>query len=362
MTRHVRLAAQLGLLALVVVALTFGTPTAARAQATSGVYFDNAPNGVDAALFAGTATWEIPILVPPGTAGAQPDIVLRYDSGTVDLRGNRDQAQPTGLGWTLDVGGYILRDDKNTLSTGDDTFTLVFGGARYTLVFVDASSRTYHTKDETFWRIQYEPSGSGDDWTLTTRTGVRYRFGSNPDSRAYALNANRSGLIAYQYLLSEKTLPNGPTVRYAYYKQSVAASGHTYDQAVYPDTITYSYATAASTMPVGGVTRQVRFLREDRLDYTDMTASAGESFHQRSRIRDIEVLVDTRLVRKYVLAYDYSIDRDTAYSWGGGVAGDLTLKSVTQWGEAAGASLLRRPDDVSDSARQGQLNKALGLA
>src|SRR2546430_17696694 len=59
-------------------------------------------------LFTGAATAQIPIAVPSGTAGTAPQIVLRYNSGTVDELGPLDQGQGTGLGWTLDIGGLSL--------------------------------------------------------------------------------------------------------------------------------------------------------------------------------------------------------------------------------------------------------------
>lgn len=345
---------------LIAVGIAIGAPDkAAEAQPIPSAFVDVGPERLRSDRFAGTATLEVPIVVPPGTAGAEPEIVLRYDSATVDLRGNRDQAQPTGLGWTLSSGGYIFRDDKRTLSTGDDTFVLIFRGVRHTLVLVNSGDRIYHTKDETFWRIQYQPSGSGDEWTLTTETGVRYRFGSSDNSRAYALNADGTGLITYKYLLSEHSTPNGPTVRYVYFKQSAGANGFTYDQAVYPDTITYSYATPESTTPVGGTTRQVKFvLEQSRRDYT---ASAGQSFHERYLIRSVEVTVGTALVRKYVFEYDYSIDRDTSYTWGGGATGDLTLKSITQYG-ADGLSALPALRFQYSSSRLSRFDNGIGGA
>ena len=81
-----------------------------------------------------------------------PKIVLRYNSAVVDQVGS-DQAEWTGLGWALDVGGFILRDTKGTTDPNDDTFKLVFGGVSYDLVLIDAGQKIYHTKDETFWKV-----------------------------------------------------------------------------------------------------------------------------------------------------------------------------------------------------------------
>src|SRR5207247_9734850 len=60
-------------------------------------------NAFQTDLFTGASTAEIAIVTPPGAGGVGPKIVLGYHSSTVDERGARDQAQGTGLGWTLAV-------------------------------------------------------------------------------------------------------------------------------------------------------------------------------------------------------------------------------------------------------------------
>src|SRR5437016_5020630 len=118
-------------------------------------------------LFTGTSTLQIPIAVPSGAASVAPRIALRYSSGAVDELQPWEQGGFAGLGWTLDTGGFILRDTKNTTTTTDDTFKLVLDGAGYDLVLIDAAQNIYHTADETFVKLQY--TSSGDYWTLTTK-------------------------------------------------------------------------------------------------------------------------------------------------------------------------------------------------
>ncbi len=306
-------------------------------------------------LFTGAATAQIPIGVPLGAGGTAPRIVLRYNSSTVDELGAREQAPWTGLGWTLDVGGFVLRDTKQTTSPSDDTFKLVFGDVHLDLVRIDTAQNIYHTKDETFLKIQY--NAQSDSWTLTTKDGVRHRFGFNPDSKAIALGQDLLTTMTWKYLLDEVATPSGVAVRYAYAKQtaSAAITGRTYDQAVYPQTVTWSHAGSTLVGPA----REVRFLRSPRSDWTDTTASTHVSFHERDRLDAIEVWVGAQLVHRYSLGFDYSIDRDPGHAWGGGVAGDLTLRSIAVVG-ADGVSALPSQTFTYSGAQLASASNGLG--
>jgi RHS repeat-associated protein len=286
-------------------------------------------------LFTGAATGEIPIKLPPGAGGTAPRVALRYHSSTVDELRPREPGQGTGLGWTLDVGGFVLRDTKLTTSPDDDSFKLVFGGVSYDLVLIDAGQNLYHTTDETFLRLQYHRQG--DSWTLTTKDGTVHRFGFNAESKATAVGPDFATLVTSRYLLDEVTTTSGVSVRYAYAKQTatVASTGQSYDQAVYPDVITWSYHHGV----VLGQPREVRFRRAPRADWTDTSATTTVSFFERERIDAIEVRVGSSLVTRYVLGFDYSIDRDPTHTWGGGATGDLTLTSLTLYGADAVSSL-----------------------
>ena len=214
------------------------------------------------------------------------------------------------------------------MDTGDDAFKLVFGGGSHDLVLVDAPQNIYHTKDETFWRLKFD--STQEIWTLTTKDGTTHRFGANADSKAIALATDLTTQVTYKYLLDEVKTTGGTAVRYAYAKQSatIPSTGKSYDQAVYPDLITYTYHNGNLIGPA----REVRFLRSNRNDYTDTSSPTSTAYFERYKLDAIEVRVGTDLVRKYAFGYDYSIDRDPTHTWGGGATGDLTLKTVTMYG------------------------------
>src|SRR5436190_689877 len=133
-----------------------------------------------------------------------------------------------GLGWTLDVGGLILRDTKGTLATSDDAFTLLFGGVKYDLVLIDATQNIYHTRDDIFVKVEYV--AASDYWLLTAKDGTRYRFGGSAASQAIGLSADLVTPVTTKYLLDQVTTPSSVAIQYSYAKYTATASnGRTYD-------------------------------------------------------------------------------------------------------------------------------------
>ena len=83
------------------------------------------------------------------------------------------------------------------------------------------------------------------------------------------------------------------------------------------------------------------------------------SFIEKERLQAIEVSVGTNLARKYLLGYDYSIDRDPNYTWGGGATGDLTLKTVALYG-TDGTSALPSLTFSYNNARLASASNGIG--
>ena len=91
-------------------------------------------------LHSGAASLSIPIEVPPGRGGIQPNIQLQYSS----LAGN----EVAGVGWQLELGSIQRSTQHQQLNyTDQDTFILAQTGSVQELIF-DSSAQFYRSKTE----------------------------------------------------------------------------------------------------------------------------------------------------------------------------------------------------------------------
>ena len=302
-----------------------------------------ASNNFDTDLFTGAATAQIPIEVPAGAAGVAPKVALVYNSATVDELKITEPGQNTGLGWSLDIGGFIVR--------GNPGYKLVFGGVTHTLVLVNSAQQIFHTKDETWIRAQHVTAG--DYWVVTTKDGTTHRFGFNRDAKNVAW-INTSQSVVYRYALDEVTTTSGVAVRYAYtqIRGSIPSTGQQYDRAQYIDTITYAYRAGAAVGPL----RQVKFIWGDRTDWSPLPIQPIDDM---KRLERIDVTLGGARVRSYALTYDYSIDRAPGHRYAQGATGDLTLRSVRVTG-ADGTSTLPSASFDYTNARLTTVTNGIG--
>src|SRR5689334_23169891 len=127
----------------------------------------------------GSFTYTIPIEIPPGIGGAQPNLALVYNSNAQDSM--------VGLGWQLTGLPVITRMayDHGINYDGNDTY--VGPGGR--LVDMDGSHTTYHTVKESWGKYvpAYNTPNCGIvgliasiepcQWTMTDSQGSIWHFG-----------------------------------------------------------------------------------------------------------------------------------------------------------------------------------------
>ncbi|OOG39667.1 hypothetical protein B0B52_13570 [Polaromonas sp. A23] len=137
----------------------------------------------------GAATYSIPIQVPPGVAGMQPQLSLEYNSQS----GNG----LLGMGWSLSGLSAITRCPRTMAQDGarggvnydmNDRFCL--DGQRLVLVSgtYGAANSEYRTERESFSKIiAYGTAGNGPAYfTMQTKAGLTMELGNTADSQIEA--------------------------------------------------------------------------------------------------------------------------------------------------------------------------------
>ena len=194
--------------------------------------------------FTGSLSTSIPIEVPPGRHGMQPNLALTYWSGG----GN----SWVGMGWKLEMGG-IERQTRFGLNYSGDDYTFRMSGNSGDLVNI--GNGEYHAKIEGgFSRIKKLTATDGQpSWEITEKNGTRYLFGTTSASRLNNYASDPTQIFSWQLDRVEDL--NGNYMNIFYLKD---------EGQVYLDRI--EYTGNGSTAP----TNQIKFYRELRSDTSDM--------------------------------------------------------------------------------------------
>ncbi len=337
--------------------------------------------GAQVSQFTGDAVYAIPLYVPSGPGGLQPDLTLRYSSGDVAENWLASQIADTdthstsqpgwlGQGWSLPFFGVITRDPKGGLGNSTDyeqhKFTLSLPGVGGRLQRSgDYREDYYYPEFAPEWRVKWIDSedeisqGNGmgfGSWEAYGPDGTKYIFGQ--DDQAHVPQPARNGRlqiinwrtpepcnvdtsepIVLRWYLTEIRDTKGNTVRITYWRDEVDAEYEgesctkTRHAAVYPDTIEYG---------PDGKEVKITFERSAPLDRNDWGAGEWDEptekkqkrFH-RYKIDEIKVEAwdntGYEVVRRYILSYyDTSWwEEDIPPKW-------LTLEKITTVGKDDG--------------------------
>ncbi|MBO1349455.1 MAG: VCBS repeat-containing protein [Hormoscilla sp. GUM202] len=261
----------------------------------------------------GGATYTVPIEVPPGINGVQPNLSLVYNS----QQGNG----LLGVGWQLAGLSAIARCGKTIATDGarggvnfDSGDRFCFDGQRLMAVSGNygANGTEYRTERETWVRvISHTESGKNGprSFTVTTKDGHQMEFGNTDDSRILA--RGRSDGAVRVWALNKISDRNGNFVEVSYQedvsraKRSISGAFLGY----YPTAVRYTGNSGVTPL------RLVKFEYENRND--NITAYVGGSEAETTkRLAQIKTYVDldgdgnsietaNNLVKEYRLAYEY---------------------------------------------------------
>lgn len=193
-------------------------------------------------LFTGTGNFAVPIAVPAGRRGVQPQLTLAYSTGS----GNG----PFGLGWQLSLPG-VSRKTSRGLPRYVDGPGAPGAGAEHADVFVLSGAEDlvpvagtypgrvrYRPRTEgLFARIEHVKDAGGDFWEVRTKDGYRTRYGTArpadaPDGwrdPAVVADPQAPGHV-FSWRVTETADPLGNLVRYSYLRDTGQEPGHAWDQ------------------------------------------------------------------------------------------------------------------------------------
>ncbi len=240
----------------------------------------------------GQATYKIPVITAPGSAGLVPNVSLNYSSGA----GNGNM----GLGWSLSAYGVISRCRqtegidgvaKPITWTSEDRFCL--NGDRLLLASgtYGASGSTYKTEIDSFARITAVGGVAGhpDYFTVEYKDGIIETYGNTTDSY-YSKNQLSSGNAntVLDWALSKRSDSAGNKIVFNYIND---VDGQRID------TIDYAFGLAATRGAY------LQFNYESRNDPISGYV-AGYAYKTGKRLAGVRSYNGTTEIRNYIITYN----------------------------------------------------------
>ena len=236
-------------------------------------------------LATGSATANIPIVVPPGRKNMQPSLAISYSSNNSN--------GICGVGWGLTTSS-IQRSTKKGIPKYDntDTFDFASSGSSGDLVLIDAPNNEYRQKIETGF-MKYVFDSANSKWTVWDKVGTKYTFGSFIDSRII----NSDGTKTFAWFLDSVTDVYGNAVIFTYTKDS----GQIYLSKV-------NYTANTSVTPAFTADKEIDFIYETGRPDITYNNRTGWQIATAQRLKEVQIKVDGSLVWRYAIIYLVSGD------------------------------------------------------
>lgn len=251
----------------------------------------------EANLFIGSATTEIPIQVPPGRAGIQPQLALRYSS----------HAGPSlyGYGWDLPLGHVQRSTRQGAVRCGKEPQTFLIALPEAQVECLLDGERCWPTVEESFLRIHYD--AAANTWRIWDRSGRRYEFGTDAAAREPAVPL--PGCSTFRWYLSRVEDLNGNFLTIQYetnarrdtsYPVSILYTGSTTSPMAIPFEVRFVWRTNGFSCPDG---RSSGRPCDDRI----IDATGGYPREYERLLDRIEVLRFGYRARFYGFEYEFDL-------------------------------------------------------
>lgn len=121
--------------------------------------------------FTGTGNYSVPITLPPGLNGFQPELNIQYSSGG----GN----SPLGLGWSLSTPGIMRQTTKGIPKYQKDDVFILSGVKDLIPIDFQTNRIQYCSRAEgLFAKIYHYQDASNNYWEVETREGITSFYGT----------------------------------------------------------------------------------------------------------------------------------------------------------------------------------------
>ncbi len=254
-------------------------------------------------LHTGTGNFSVPLALPPGRHGLQPELNLVYSTGA----GNG----PFGLGWSLNLP-EVSRKTTKGLPRYDDLRDIFILSGVEDLVAVTRQTDQTHYRPRTeglFARIIHHHNPANNYWEVHSKEGLTHFYGvpgaAGNDPAVIADPAQPAKRLTWN--LSQTVDLFGNRVKYLYRRDAGQAGSRRWDQ-LYVHQIRYNdYVDSASG--------EERYLVSVTFDYGDLVTDRPDPFSEyragfeiRTRQRCRRLVIEThaaesQLTRSYEFIY-----------------------------------------------------------
>jgi len=247
------------------------------AQVTVGPDIPSSNGTPMADQFTGSLRHSIPIIVPPGRNGMQPNLALTYRSGN----GNGW----VGVGWELEAGSIERNTRKGVSYSADDYILRTPNGTMDLVKLPDSSEYRAKIENGEFLRIVKMDTY----WVATDKKGTRYIYGQSERSRLIDPN-NSSSTEIFKWCLEMIQDTNDNAIKFVYAK----GYGQVYLSCIYYNTPDFSYL-----YPPDGSSYVKFYLEEDRNDKPYLYTANFLGWTDK-RLKTIEVGTNSLLIRNLI--------------------------------------------------------------
>ena len=264
-------------------------------------------------LYTGTGNFSVPIVIPPGRNGFQPELTLGYSTGT----GNG----VFGSGWSLGLSAITRKTSKGIPIYDDKADIFILSGAEDMVpVKVESQIVSGVNIEKTYYRprtegvfariIRYKKSNGEHYWEVKNKDGLVSYYGTfgmpGDDPRVLANPEKRDSI--FSWYLYKMVDPFGNEIVYTYDRDLVTSGSRQYDQ-LYISQIDYTkYQVPNITPPEYKYLCQIKFIYEDRVD-SFSTYKQGFEVRTTRRCSKIELWTDaTAPIKTKTYYFEYNND------------------------------------------------------